>query len=691
MNFKDWEKLEEDDNTVTMQHPRGHVMTIAVRALPKIQQEQIKRLKFSGGGSVSEKAHRALKKSRGQSVQGQYVEEDDMNKAKESAQFRAEKEKKVKPNIQGLAHGGEVDEGESEQGSYVREAHELRGPAKHSPGHAEMKDDANKAAKRTALKRAESQRRLPKPNIKGLARGGKVQYYDEGTPTEPVQPDQQDPSQGPTGNHTPITINVGASAPAAPVPAQAQVAPVAPPPMAAQQGQAKPFQLPSRVESVDPAVQYGQAPNGVDVPQVPAGRPNLNPDGTMNPSAVAENTQTANEAQKNIDVAKAKMDAQRESGLISGEMGLEDRRQNRLGELKQVTDNAAQAILAPENNNPRYYQENMSSGQKTTTAIGLMLGGFGVPFGGHNFAFDHMQKQIDRDIEGQRQRVNNQKTVLGAYENLYGKGVAADAMTKATMWDIYNAKVRQGAAQMGTAQAAKNALAAGANIAIEKSKALQEAAVDLNSLPGNRPNGKNGPVQGGGTAPANAPQGPQGKDEHPLQGTLLHPGSEQAYQALQYTPKAKDQMPEITRQFTQAQQADKALRSINDTFMHLNKAAEESGLSGRFHRTVDPHALPGSGMVGDAVKGVGYLLGQTTNSDINRQYDAQQSELKGYISSALKGTNIGSGDIDDIVSKNSPEYGDSAKTKAMKLKTIRDFIKNHTETSLLKTWHLTND
>ena len=53
------------------------------------------------------------------------------------------------------------------------------------------------------------------------------------------------------------------------------------------------------------------------------------------------------------------------------------------------------------------------------------------------------------------------------------------------------------------------------------------------------------------------------------------------------------------------------------------------------------------------------------------------------------GTNIGGDQIHHIVMSNSPERGDDAKAIAQKKQNIKDFIKNHTETSLLKTWGLT--
>lgn len=52
MDFKDWKKIKEDGKTCTLRHPKGHTMIIAVKALPRIHQEQIKRLKMAEGGET---------------------------------------------------------------------------------------------------------------------------------------------------------------------------------------------------------------------------------------------------------------------------------------------------------------------------------------------------------------------------------------------------------------------------------------------------------------------------------------------------------------------------------------------------------------------------------------------------------------------------------------------------------------
>ena len=52
LNLSGFEKVKEDKDAIHMKHKDGHVIVIAVKALPKIQKEQLKRLKMADGGDV---------------------------------------------------------------------------------------------------------------------------------------------------------------------------------------------------------------------------------------------------------------------------------------------------------------------------------------------------------------------------------------------------------------------------------------------------------------------------------------------------------------------------------------------------------------------------------------------------------------------------------------------------------------
>lgn len=81
-----------------------------------------------------------------------------------------------------MAHGGRLGDtdDQSEQGMYVRGAHALKESAKHSPGDKEEMDHYSKRAKEEAMNRSMHMHKLPKPKIKGLAKGGNIVNDDEG-------------------------------------------------------------------------------------------------------------------------------------------------------------------------------------------------------------------------------------------------------------------------------------------------------------------------------------------------------------------------------------------------------------------------------------------------------------------------------------------------------------------------------
>lgn len=104
------------------------------------------------------------------------------------------------------------------------------------------------------------------------------------------------------------------------------------------------------------------------------------------------------------------------------------------------------------------YRKNMSTPDKISTGIGLFLGGFSVPFGGQNFAQDFLNKQIQNNIDAQKQNFENKKSVWGAYHSLYNDNNVADNLTKVNELDKMQNRIKQAAVAPGMpAQAAPNA------------------------------------------------------------------------------------------------------------------------------------------------------------------------------------------------------------------------------------------
>lgn len=51
-NLSGFKKVKEDKDSVVMEHPKGHKITVALKALPAVHREQIKRLPMCAGGEV---------------------------------------------------------------------------------------------------------------------------------------------------------------------------------------------------------------------------------------------------------------------------------------------------------------------------------------------------------------------------------------------------------------------------------------------------------------------------------------------------------------------------------------------------------------------------------------------------------------------------------------------------------------
>ncbi len=592
MDLKDWKKLSHDGKSCTLIHPKGHTMSIAVKALPKIQQEAIKRLPFADGGKVESNDH--------------------------------------------LASG---KDGMSQQGNDVRASNRMK---KNGDPNSSL---FGEFAKDEAKGRAKMERTI-KPNIKGLAHGGKVNYYDEGTgDVQPADDSGSSDQPGVTGNHTPITINVG-------VPNASQGQPPPPPARFNQRDAAR-------------AVPVAAAPTPQINPIPAAPGPNLiSPDQTLDVPAAVKLQQDAARQQQAIESEKGTQNVANEQERIDSENQIRRNIGNNINELRSHTDDFANYI---HNNpvNPRAYMENMGTGQKVGTAIGLMLGGFKQGFsGGNNPAMDFMNQQIDRDIKAQQQRADNEKTVWGAYRDLYHDENIATNMAKVSANDMLVHRTNLTAAQLGTAQAKANADAFAAQKGIENNNLLLESAA------------RKGQLDMGGSTPGK-PQAsnPKNMDKW-YEDHILSPTADRDSLALKFNPLYKDNLGAIQEQKAKADLADKALSTINERFSPIGGSVGESTYA-RNHLEPFMGSLP---FVGGALAHTTHTF---TDNPSTRNYDIDRSAIVGAVRGALQG-NVSDELLDSTVSANLPEKGDSPEILSKKMRTLKEFIKSHTKTDLLR-------
>jgi hypothetical protein len=510
-----------------------------------------------------------------------------------------------------------------------------------------------------------------------MASGGRVKM-DDGTPDGAVGDDQ---SMKTGGGDTHITINAAAAPAEAPTPAV----------------------------PVNPAAALSQKPIQTNPPAPVQGEPNVAPNGQTNPAAVNRNVQRAAVAQKDIDTAQAQAEGQNLGDYNKALGDSMQQYQNRYNDMaKHVGDFADYMKTNPID--PKHYQENMGSGAKTATALGLFFGGLGTPFGGHNYAMDFLNRQIDRDIDAQKARADQQKTVYGAYRDLYGEGKEAYAATRATMLDILNNKQQMIAKQFGTPQAAQKSLALSNQLAIDAQKGLRDSAVPIHALPGANGGG------GFGQAPGSKVPMPAARPDR-----VLTPEAHRQYEwsmSPYNNVQSQQQKEAIQKQYQDAFQVDKALDQIDNLFPQLQNKATYGGylankidpttVGGLFGMGAEAMGVAGAPATGGAsilaalpaaagAAGAGYAGASAVRTGLRAmggqtetQYETAKNSLQTIIGKALSSSGLTPTEIGKIADEFAPTKADSKDTAKDKLEKLKQKIMAVANTSALNSAKMTN-
>ena len=282
------------------------------------------------------------------------------------------------------------------------------------------------------------------------------------------------------------------------------------------------------------------------------------------------------------------------------------------------------------------------------------------------------------------------------------------------MAEVYAQMGRQIALKYGTPQAQVNAQNLAATAALANGKLMTEGAVDLAALPG--PHGGSGAVaQAPGGEPSSGVSHAPGAQEEYDNNHIMVPGA--SLDKVRYTPKLKDQLPELTSQFTQAKQAEKALQSLNEIFP---KMRAESTKSGWLASHINPNAIGaaaagvgaiaggiGGGLLSAPLGGAGGIpgaalgateagiagkgLGEAAKAALaipggqqQVQFDDDKKALAKIVAGAAAQAKLTPTEIEDMVERLTPSYSDSQATYENKLSIIRKFIRQNTPTSLLE-------
>lgn len=371
---------------------------------------------------------------------------------------------------------------------------------------------------------------------------------------------------------------------------------------------------------------------------------------------------------------------------------------------------------------PKTYQSlfnNESTPGKIGTLFGLLASGLGSGLAHQqNAVLGMMDQEIQRDLDAQKSsasnvqnyyRLNLQNELQKAQVPLVKAQAAAipseiglrqqqaaetkaDALTKMQMYNVTKHYLgtllnKLPPQQQGAAGAAYNAVDAATKA--ESSKLGQQYA---------------------------APEADASRNAVGGSSLMLKPGSEDEINSMGYMPTGPlaSTYPTLVNQYNGARQAEKGLHTVDSVFPSLGKEANFGSwvqgtlpsLSGAATRLGEGYlagkgagmgagaalaaegggaALPVmgglaiAGLTGAALSGKGLDTVQQT-----RLYNANKSLLMGAVSSSLKGTNVGGEQISDITSANTPEWGDSKQVLETKARNIKDFIKAHTDTGVLR-------
>jgi hypothetical protein len=256
-----------------------------------------------------------------------------------------------------------------------------------------------------------------------------------------------------------------------------------------------------------------QSPQGAQQGQVPMPVPNqysqqsdpyganaysnVSKEGLQN---VTQGQQGEAQAQGAINQAQA---AAMDPGIQAQQQQLNDYQQ-RTGDLRSEYQNFIQDYQN-KHIDPKNVFENMSTGQKISTGIGLFFGGLSAGFSHQgNPAMDFLNKQIDRDMQAQKDNMDQGRNLLSANMQQYGNERDAMAMTEAMQRGIIANQMQEAALKSGNPL-----LQAKAQQAIGQFELQNNALFGQMAMRQTLQNGPGGQTMGQASIQGGTPQMPQ--------------------------------------------------------------------------------------------------------------------------------------------------------------------------------------
>lgn len=258
---------------------------------------------------------------------------------------------------------------------------------------------------------------------------------------------------------------------------------------------------------------------------------------------------------------------------------------------------------------PKRYVDNMSTGGKISTAIGLILGGIGSGLThGPNLAFQYLQNQIDRDIDSQKQDLGKKNNLLSHNIQMMGNVRAGEEMTRAQQYKIVQSQL---AAEADKAQSP----IAKQNSAIINSQLAGKIA-DIN---------RQGAIYKMQQGNAGSPGGDPAKLV-----PLLVPGEhqKQAFSEIEAAENTRKMSSSILQSFEDAAKANTVMRTGAG---HLRIPAEVGAL----HQSMQPTFKDLEGTVRQAAMDNTFKNITPAPGDLDSTIDTKRQALKDYLQSKL--------------------------------------------------------
>lgn len=341
-----------------------------------------------------------------------------------------------------------------------------------------------------------------------MADGGEVEAEDKSDINSAVE------NAADAAKQAPVVINVGQPAiPPAGVgaptglPQEVAAAPAQDGPMGAPSA---PDKAPSSAPDPQAAAQLAAAqaaPQGLAEGRSPSGDPaqasaqglapqaaNQDPYGTATQQGAYEQglkerkTGIFGEADAIAKSAKAQQEALDKAADM--QMTAQQIYQKHYSELEQERS-ALQEDLKNQHIDPDHYFHSMDVPQKISTAIGLILGGFGAASSGKNMAVEYLQKQIENDIGAQKANLGKTESLLNANMKQFGNLKDATDMTRVMQMDMVSNQLKRAALTSTDMQAKAKALQAAGELDMQAAPIVGQMAMRKSLLTGM----KNGHVE----------------------------------------------------------------------------------------------------------------------------------------------------------------------------------------------------